>query len=211
MDIRTMSAPALLLLQAAGDGGQIYLTVTLAISVLSLGMAVFFAKYVLAQDNGTPAMQKISNAIKAGAEAFLRRQNQTIVVLAVVSAIIVFAAYSFGTGDNGLASRMTISFVTGAACSLAAGFSGMWVSIRTNIRTASAARTSLNKALQIALRGVSAAQLLKCACTPSFSRHCLSLPADWPFSKRPPIRTSRCWEIPPPQKAESIFLSHSTA
>ena len=48
---------------------------------------------------------------------------------------------------------MTISFVSGALCSTLAGFSGMWVSIRANIRTASAARSSLNKALQIALRG----------------------------------------------------------
>jgi K(+)-stimulated pyrophosphate-energized sodium pump len=153
MNVHGMSAPALLLLQAAEEGGQVYLLVTLAISVLSLGVAAFFSKYVLSQDSGTPAMQKISNAIKAGAEAFLRRQNKTIVMLAVVSAIVVFASYAAGTGDTTLATRMTISFVVGAACSLAAGFSGMWVSIRTNIRTASAARTSLNRSLQIALRG----------------------------------------------------------
>jgi K(+)-stimulated pyrophosphate-energized sodium pump len=144
-----------LLLQANDDlsSGQNYLLITLAISILSLLMAVFFAKYVISQDNGTPEMQKISNAIKAGAEAFLKRQNQTIIMLSVVLAVVIYLGYYLGKGDATLAVRMTISFVLGAICSLIAGFSGMWVSIRTNIRVASAARTSLNGAMTIALRG----------------------------------------------------------
>src|SRR5690242_7996830 len=98
-------------------------------------------------------MQKISNAIKQGAEAFLRRQNRTILSLALVLAVVIYLGYWLGKGDTTLAFRMTVSFVAGALCSTVAGFSGMWVSIRSNIRTASAARTSLNKALQISLRG----------------------------------------------------------
>ena len=133
--------------------GGTYLLIVLGISVLSLVIAAMFSKYVISQDTGTAQMQKISNAIKAGAEAFLRRQNQTIVVLSIVLAVVIYLGYFIGKGDSGLAVRMTISFVLGALCSLLAGFSGMWVSIRTNIRVASAARTSLNKALQIALRG----------------------------------------------------------
>ncbi len=147
--------PAALLLQMSTESaeGSHYLWLVLAISVLSLLVAVLFSRYVLAQDAGTPQMQKISNAIKEGAEAFLRRQNQTIIYLAVVLAVIIYAGYAVGKGDATLALRMTISFVIGAACSLVAGFSGMWVSIRSNIRVASAARTDLNRALQIALRG----------------------------------------------------------
>ena len=53
----------------------------------------------------------------------------------------------------GLAFWTTLSFVLGAACSVVAGYVGMWISIRANIRTASAARTSLNDALRTALRG----------------------------------------------------------
>jgi len=147
-------APPAAMLQAAEvEMGQQYLGLVLAISVLSLGVAVLFSRYVLSQDTGTPQMQKISNAIKEGAEAFLRRQNRTIVWLAAAVAIIIYAGYAFLKGDATLAVRMTVSFVIGAACSLAAGFSGMWVSIRSNIRVASAARTDLNRALQIALRG----------------------------------------------------------
>ncbi len=145
---------AALWLQAAGAGeGGGYLGLVLGISVLSLVVAYLFARYVLAQDTGTAQMQKISNAIKEGAEAFLRRQNKTIIGLAVVLALIIYAGYVFGKGDSALAFRMTVSFVVGALCSLAAGFSGMWVSIRSNIRVASAARTDLDRALRIALRG----------------------------------------------------------
>ncbi|MGH9627310.1 MAG: sodium-translocating pyrophosphatase, partial [Bryobacteraceae bacterium] len=141
-------------LQAAdADTGATYLLITLAISVLSLLIAVLFSKFVISQDNGTAQMQKISNAIKSGAEAFLRRQNMTIIMFSVALAVIIYLGYLLGKGDSQLAVRMTISFVIGAVCSLAAGFSGMWVSIRTNIRVASAARSSLNRALVIALRG----------------------------------------------------------
>ena len=98
-------------------------------------------------------MQKISNAIRSGAEAFLRRQNRTILLLSLALAVVIFVGYSSSSGGTTLAWRMTVAFVAGAICSTAAGFSGMWVSIRSNIRVASAARSSLNKALQIALRG----------------------------------------------------------
>ncbi|MGH9721145.1 MAG: sodium-translocating pyrophosphatase [Bryobacteraceae bacterium] len=153
-----MLSPSLvpaLLLQAGGtaESGQVYLLVVLGISVLSLGVAAALSKYVVSQDTGTPQMQKISNAIKEGAEAFLRRQNRTILLMSLALAVIIYLGYLFGKGDSKLAVRMTIAFVAGALCSTAAGFSGMWVSIRSNIRAASAARTSLNKALQIALRG----------------------------------------------------------
>ena len=147
-------APALWL-QTGGptENGQEYLLAVLGISILSLAVAAALAKYVIGQDTGTPQMQKISNAIKQGAEAFLKRQNRTILMLSLVLAVVIYLGYFFGKKDSTLAMRMTISFVAGALCSTLAGFSGMWVSIRANIRTASAARNSLNGALQIALRG----------------------------------------------------------
>ena len=135
------------------SSGSGYLALVLGISLLCLFVAFLFGNYVIRQDAGSERMQKISNAIKTGAEAFLKRQYKTIAVLAAILAIIIFLGYRFGKGDSLLASRMTISFVLGAIFSLLAGFSGMWVSIRTNIRVASACRKSLNKGLQVALRG----------------------------------------------------------
>jgi K(+)-stimulated pyrophosphate-energized sodium pump len=107
-------------------------------------------------------MREISNAIKEGAEAFLRRQNRTIIYLAVALALFIYIVYAFVRSHNAndpvstsqqLALWTTISFVLGALCSVAAGYMGMWVAIRSNIRVAAAATRNLNDALQTALRG----------------------------------------------------------
>ncbi|MGE5567974.1 MAG: sodium/proton-translocating pyrophosphatase, partial [Rhodospirillales bacterium] len=138
---------------AVDESGANYLHLVIAISILSLAVAFLFARWVIGKDTGTAEMRRISDAIRQGAEAFLHRQNTTIITLAVALAVIIYAGYAFGKGDTTLAVRMTISFVVGALCSLAAGFCGMWVSIRSNIRVASSARRNLNEALQVALRG----------------------------------------------------------
>jgi K(+)-stimulated pyrophosphate-energized sodium pump len=141
---------------------ELALPLILAVSVGSLVVAGYLASWVLKRDTGTSAMQAISNAIKEGAEAFLRRQNRTIALLAILLAALIFFLYGFVRGHHDfdpvptalqLAFWTTLSFVLGAACSVIAGYIGMWVSIRANIRTASAARSSLNDALRIALRG----------------------------------------------------------
>ncbi len=136
------------------------LPLVLGISILSLVVAAFLAKQVLAADTGKPEMREISDAIRQGAEAFLRRQNKTIFFLAIVAAALIFGFYhvnrdvkNIAEMGEGTAFKVMISFITGALCSAIAGYIGMFVSIRANIRTAAAAITSLNKALQIALRG----------------------------------------------------------
>jgi len=150
-----LNAPCALWLQAVPGyaNGQTTLFTILGISALGMLVAGYLARFVLAKDTGTPEMRKISDAIKSGAEAYMKRQNRTIAGLALVLAIVIYVAYMLGKGDAQLAVRMTISFLFGAICSLAAGFSGMWVSIRANIRVAAAARSSLGEAMQIALRG----------------------------------------------------------
>ena len=134
----------------------------LGTSAAALVFAVFLSRWVLARDRGTPAMQRISNAIQEGAEAFLARQYKTIGLLSIVVAALIYVGYAFfrpaETGAGALSSGTmalytTVAFLLGAVCSGFAGFMGMWVSIRTNIRTAAAATHSLNAALQAALRG----------------------------------------------------------
>ncbi|MFZ1685291.1 MAG: sodium/proton-translocating pyrophosphatase, partial [Candidatus Zixiibacteriota bacterium] len=145
------------------------LTLIISISVFGLLAAWWLARWVMAKGTGSEAMQKISNAIKEGAEAFLRRQNRTIALLAVVVAAILFLGYGvirshreFDPVSSSLefAGWITFSFLLGALCSVIAGYVGMWVSIRSNIRTATAALTSLNDALRIALRGGAVSGLL---------------------------------------------------
>src|SRR5688572_24126990 len=141
---------------------MVELGLILAISVFGLAFAGYLINWVLARDTGTPAMREVSDAIKAGAEAFLRRQNRTIATMAAGLACLIFIVYGFVREHEAfdptdtameLAGWTTLSFVLGAICSVAAGYVGMWVSIRTNVRAAAGARTSLNDALQTALRG----------------------------------------------------------
>ncbi len=128
------------------------LQVVLAISVIALGFAAYLAWFVLKQDQGTPKMREISDAIREGANAFLKRQYTTISILAIVLAALIFGIYSFaGKIDTGILT--SVSFIFGAFSSGLAGFIGMWVAIRANIRTASGARRGMNDALVIALRG----------------------------------------------------------
>ena len=138
------------------------LCLIMGFSVLGLVGSFYLARWVLAKDTGTESMQKISNAIKEGAEAFLRRQFRTIIYLAIVVAAIIYLGYAFLRGHHDfdpvdsaftLANWVTISFLLGAACSLIAGYTGMWISIRTNIRTAVGSLSSMNQGLRIALRG----------------------------------------------------------
>jgi K(+)-stimulated pyrophosphate-energized sodium pump len=139
---------------AASDiGGSTFLWIALVAGVLGLVFAVFLSRSVLASDTGTPEMQVISNAIREGAEAFMSRQYTTIAALAVVLAIALFVGYKFSDFTAPLAGKVVISFLIGAVCSGLSGYTGMFVSIRTNIRAASAARTSLGQALKIALHG----------------------------------------------------------
>ncbi len=143
--------------------------IVIGVSLLGLAVAALLAMWVLRKDRGSEAMQKISSAIRQGAEAFLRRQNRTIAVLAVVVAGLIFLGYGvlrnhrdFDPVGSSLEMAMwiTISFLFGAACSMFAGYVGMWISIRSNSRTAHAALSSINKALRIALRGGAVSGLL---------------------------------------------------
>jgi len=175
--------------QLTGSGSDapimLYMIIVLACSVFGLSFAWWLKGWVMKQATGSEEMKKISDAIKEGAEAFLKRQNTTIVWFAVGLGALLFIMYAFvrgyhsfdpiripvltggGTpavGDDGallinqglstfyLACCIAVSFLFGAACSVFAGFIGMYVSIRANIRVATAALESLNRALQIALR-----------------------------------------------------------
>src|SRR6202453_3712026 len=138
----------------AGDNdGRMYLWVALGVGALALVAALMLAKAVIAADTGTPEMRAISDAIREVAEAFLRRQYRTIGAIAAVLAFVVFFGYRMSPRTEPYALKTVVSFLVGAVCCGLAGFTGMYVSIRANIRTASAARGSLNKALQTALRG----------------------------------------------------------
>jgi len=135
-----------------------YIWIPVVVGVLAVVFAASLAIYVLRKDTGTAAMQKVSNAIFSGAIAFMNRQYSTIGGLAIVAAIIVAVILALlGQGSQAdklsLAWHTALAFLIGAFCSGISGYIGMYVAIRSNIRTASAATRSLGEALMVSLRG----------------------------------------------------------
>jgi K(+)-stimulated pyrophosphate-energized sodium pump len=111
---------------------------------LAVVFAVVLTAVVLRQPRGNQRMIEIAAAIQEGASAYLNRQYLVIAIIGVVIAIILGLAINWVTA---------VLYVVGAACSAAAGYVGMNVSVRTNLRTAEGARGGLNRAMSIAFRG----------------------------------------------------------
>ncbi|MBR0882698.1 K(+)-stimulated pyrophosphate-energized sodium pump [Bradyrhizobium japonicum] len=111
--------------------------------VLSVVYAIWATSSVLSADAGSPRMQEIAGAVREGAQAYLRRQYTTIGIVGIV--IFVLLVYFLGL-------YVAIGFAIGAILSGAAGFIGMNVSVRANVRTAQAATTSLAGGLELAFK-----------------------------------------------------------
>ncbi|MGH2368158.1 MAG: sodium-translocating pyrophosphatase, partial [Chloroflexota bacterium] len=134
-----------------------------ASGILAVLVAAFLAWDVMRRDSGPQDMQAVADTIYEGAIAFLNRQYRTIALLAVFGALFIAALLGLmrgGAEGLDLAWRTGLAFVFGAICSGLAGFIGMIIAVRSNIRTAAAARTSLGDALTIALRGGAVSGLL---------------------------------------------------
>src|SRR3989441_3331199 len=116
-------------------------------ALLCAGAAVLYGigltVWLLRQPAGTERMQEISRAVQEGAAAYLRRQYTTIAVVAIAPFLIIGFYHKLGWGT-------AIGFLVGAILSAAAGFIGMNVAVRSNARTAEAARRGLAPALNVA-------------------------------------------------------------
>jgi len=137
--------------------------IILPAGVIAVLFALYLARDVLSRDTGTREMAEVAGTIYEGAIAFIRRQYTTIALLALVGAVVIGAVITWvensaevaGTDVFGveLGIRTAIAFLVGAACSMASGIIGMYISVRSNLRTAAAARHSLVGAVQVAMRG----------------------------------------------------------
>src|ERR671925_519406 len=118
-------------------------------ALLCAGAAVVYGlwltSWLLGRPAGTERMQEIARAIQEGAAAYLRRQYMTIAAGAVVPLLLIGFYNELGWGT-------AIGFLVGAALSAAAGFIGMTVAVRSNVRTAAAAKSGLKPALNVAFR-----------------------------------------------------------
>ncbi|HPC30178.1 MAG TPA: sodium/proton-translocating pyrophosphatase, partial [bacterium] len=129
-----------------------YFNLVILVSVASIVIAFLFALDILRKDSGNEKMQEISNAIKEGANAFLKRQYTTIAILSIALALIIFLIYAL-SGKFSYGWHTSLAFILGALCSSISGFVGMYISVRSNVRTAAAAGRSMNEAVVISLRG----------------------------------------------------------
>ncbi|MBX4198168.1 sodium-translocating pyrophosphatase [Candidatus Parcubacteria bacterium] len=128
-----------------------YIWFALISSLVAIGYGLVLIKIILAKPTGSARMQEIAAAIQQGAEAYLKRQYTTIAYIAVVLFVILWLSIGFITA---------LGFLVGAILSATAGFVGMNVSVRTNVRTTEAAKEGLSKALTLAFQGGSVTGLL---------------------------------------------------
>jgi K(+)-stimulated pyrophosphate-energized sodium pump len=134
------------------------LVVALVAAAVALLFALLTSRKVLAEDEGTPLMREIATAIQEGASAFLRREYTFLAAFVAVAtaSLILFVDYDildrFGDQNGELTSlpRTGAAYVLGAVSSALAGYVGMYIAVRANVRTAAKARDGLNPALRIA-------------------------------------------------------------
>ena len=122
-------------------GFLLFLVILCAIAAVAYGAIT--ARQVIASDAGTERMQEIAAAIQEGAQAYLNRQYKTIAIVGVIIFVVVWLFFSF---------VVALGFLIGAILSGAAGYIGMNVSVRANVRTAEAARSGLAEGLSVSFR-----------------------------------------------------------
>src|ERR1700729_1927676 len=122
-------------------------------SGVAVGYGLWLTLWLLRQPDGNERMREIARAVQEGATAYLRRQYMTIAIVAIAPFILIGVYDKLGWGT-------AFGFLIGASLSAAAGFIGMNVAVRSNSRTAEAARGGLKPALNVAFRAGSVTGLL---------------------------------------------------
>ncbi|WP_152286286.1 sodium-translocating pyrophosphatase [Flavicella marina] len=118
--------------------------------VLALAFVFLKNSWVSKQDVGSEKMAKIATNIADGAMSFLKAEYKILSVFVIAVAVLLFFKGSSESNSNGM---VAVSFIVGAICSALAGFIGMKVATKANVRTTQAARSSLGKALEVAFAG----------------------------------------------------------
>jgi K(+)-stimulated pyrophosphate-energized sodium pump len=121
--------------------------------LISITIAVSLYNYIVKQDRGTERMQFIADAIKEGAEAYLRRQNRTLFIFVAVMAVILGLVYSTLLRSVVYGLSISMAYVLGSICTTLAAYFGMKAAVEANVRTANAARGGMVKAFPIAFYG----------------------------------------------------------
>ncbi|MGZ8604979.1 MAG: sodium/proton-translocating pyrophosphatase, partial [Actinomycetota bacterium] len=133
------------------------LWVILVISLVALVFAYYLVREVLSAPEGSEKMKEIALAIQIGAKAYLSRQFRTVgIFIALLTVVLFFAlpvSENANHGEMFIRVGRSIAFILGAGFSAITGYTGMWLAVRANVRTANAAKESgLPKAMRLAFR-----------------------------------------------------------
>jgi len=120
------------------------------VGLIGAGVVAYFVRYVLRQDPGSDKIREASHAVQEGARAFISREYRTLFIVVIVIAIILGL---LGFVTPALGWKASLAFIFGALCSMAAGYAGMNMAVRSNGRTCAAAQKSLNQGLRVSFRG----------------------------------------------------------
>ncbi|MFA6353929.1 MAG: sodium-translocating pyrophosphatase [Candidatus Paceibacterota bacterium] len=130
-----------------------FLLFAIVSSFVAIVYGLFLAKSILKKSPGNARMQEIAKAIQDGAGAYLNKQYKTIGIIAIILFVIIALTPKLGL-------VMAVGFLIGAVFSALAGYIGMNVSVRANVRTTEAARTGIHEALSVAFKGGTVTGLL---------------------------------------------------
>ncbi len=125
----------------------------LASAVVSLAYGWYLVRVVLSADPGPKSMTDVADAVYEGSMAYLRRQVKTMLIFVVIIAIALFLMYRQVFPDQpSLSVGIALAFILGVSASYGAGFVGMWLAVKGNVRSANAALTSFKDAMELAFK-----------------------------------------------------------
>ncbi|NLN70287.1 MAG: sodium-translocating pyrophosphatase [Chloroflexi bacterium] len=136
----------------------VWLIISIIASALSIGVALYLFFWVKRQPEGTDRAKEVASWIREGSRTYLKRLYLTLTIVALILAFVIAIVFSFDLSGmsirqvkvvpiNGLV--MALSFIFGAVCSAIAGYLGMSIAVEANVRTATAANDSINKAFRL--------------------------------------------------------------
>ncbi len=128
---------------------QIWLYIAMGAGVLALAVAIYLYFWVQKQDAGSERAQEVASWIEEGAKSYLQRLYMALTMVAAVMAIILAFVFGMSGGSTLSGIEMAVAFIVGAVCSAMAGYMGMSIAVKANVRTAVAAKESLASAFKV--------------------------------------------------------------
>jgi K(+)-stimulated pyrophosphate-energized sodium pump len=141
-----------IVLPALSSGQVMILWLVLVSAVIGLGYGLILVRTVMNADPGPKSMTDVAEAIEEGAMAYLRRQVGTMIYFVVIVFIALFLMYRSMYHDLWLSLGIAVAFLMGVSASYGAGFVGMWLAVKGNVRSANAALTSFKDAMELAFK-----------------------------------------------------------